>query len=103
EPGPTAVGDTAGNPPFAVPLTGAGTIALASAIDTTGPAGLAPATVDPLFRNALVKSWNANVQRQLADDLSVMVGYFGSHGSQLRIARNINQPVNGIRPFTAVS
>ena len=36
-----------------------------SAIETTQPAGLAPATVDPRFRNASMQSWNVNVQRQL--------------------------------------
>ena len=29
--------------------------------------------------------------------------YFGSSGADLRISRNINQPVNGVRPFPAVS
>ena len=32
-----------------------------------------------------------------------MVGYFGSSGRNLRISRNINQPVDGVRPFPAVS
>ncbi len=38
EPGTTAVRDTAGNPPFASPLTATGSIPLVSAVDTTGPA-----------------------------------------------------------------
>ena len=103
EPGTTAVRDTAGNPPFAAPLTAAGSIPLVSAIDTTRPAGLAPATVDPRFRNASMQSWNANVQRQLARDLAVTLGYSGSRGTNLRISRNLNQPVDGVRPFPAVS
>jgi hypothetical protein len=103
EPGTTSVRDTAGNPPFAVPLTSAGAIPLENAIDTTRPAGLAPATIDPGFRNATVRSWNVNVQRQLASNLAVMLGYSGSHGSNLRISRNINQPVDGVRPFRVVS
>jgi hypothetical protein len=32
-----------------------------------------------------------------------MAGYFGSKGSSLRIPRNINQFVNGVRPFPIVS
>src|ERR1700752_3671526 len=32
-----------------------------------------------------------------------MAGYFGSKGSDLRIPRNINQFVNGVRPFPTVS
>jgi hypothetical protein len=60
QPGTTTVRDTTGNPPFAAPITAAGSIPLVSAIDTTRPAGLAPATVDPRFRNASMQSWNVN-------------------------------------------
>jgi hypothetical protein len=103
EPSTTAVRDTAGNPPFAVPLTASGAVQLADAVGTTRPRGLAPATIDPQFRNASLRSWNVNVQRQVARDMAVMVGYFGSSGDDLRIARNLNQPVDGVRPFPAVS
>ena len=103
EPGTTAVRDTAGNPPFATPLTASGEISLANAVGTTQPAGLAPATVDPEFRNASVHSWTVNVQRQIGRDSAFTVGYLGSHGSNLRISRNLNQPVNGVRPFDALS
>ena len=103
QPGTTAVRDTAGNPPFAAPLTGSGAIPLASALATTRPVGLAPATIDPAFRNASLQSWNVNLQRQLATDLAVTFGYLGSRGTDLRITRNINQPINGARPFPALS
>jgi hypothetical protein len=43
------------------------------------------------------------VQRELLPDLAVMVGYFGSKGTHLRISRNINQPINGVRPFPRLS
>jgi hypothetical protein len=103
QPGTTAVRDTAGNPPFGLPLTANGSIPLGSAIATTRPLGLAPATIDPDFTNASLQSWNVNLQRQLARDVAVTVGYMGSRGKNLRISRNINQPVNGTRPFPAVS
>jgi hypothetical protein len=103
QPGTTAVRDTAGNPPFAAPLTAAGSLSLASAVAATRLAGLAPATIDSRFRNASVQSWNANVQQQLAQQLAVTVGYAGSRGTDLRISRNVNQPVNGIRPFPALA
>jgi hypothetical protein len=102
QPSTTVVRDTAGNPPFGVPLTASGTIQIGSAIDVTRPAGLAPATVDPHFRNASLQAWNVNVQRQLARELAVTAGYSGSHGSNLRISRNLNQPVNGVRPYPSV-
>ena len=103
EPSTTAVRDTAANPPFATPLAAAGSIPLDSAIDRTRSGGLAPATIDHGFRNPSLQSWNVNVQRQIARDLAATVGYFGSRGKNLRISRNLNQPVNGVRPFAALS
>jgi hypothetical protein len=103
QPSTTVVRDTPGNPPFATPLSASGAIPLASAVSLTQPIGLAPVTVDPEFRNASLRSWNVNVQRQLARDLAAAVGYFGSSGSDLRISRNLNQPVDGVRPFPSVS
>ena len=43
------------------------------------------------------------MQRELRPDLAVMAGYFGSKGTHLILRRNINQPVNGVRPFAALS
>jgi Carboxypeptidase regulatory-like domain/TonB dependent receptor len=103
QPSTTVVRDTAGNPPFAAPLTASGSISLDTAIETTRPAGLAPMTVDPGFRNASLDSWNVNLQRQVAREMAVTVGYLGSRGTDLRISRNINQQVGGVRPFAAVS
>jgi hypothetical protein len=103
QPGTTAVRDTAGNPPYAVPLTASGAIPLATAVDMTRSAGLAPSTVDPHYRNASLQSWNVNVQRQIAANLAATAGYMGSRGTHLRISRNINQPIAGIRPFAALS
>ena len=85
-----------------MPLTAAGSIPLVDAIGPTRPSGLAPATVDPGFRNASLRSWNVNMQRQLAGDMAMTVGYIGSRGRHLRISRNINQPVAGVRPFAFV-
>jgi hypothetical protein len=82
-------------------LTAAGSIPLASAVQTVRPAGLAPATVDPRFRNASLQSWNVNLQRQVASAAAVTIGYLGSRGRDLRLSRNINQPVGGVRPFAA--
>jgi hypothetical protein len=103
QPSTTAVRDTPGNPPFAMPLTATGSIPLGAAVAATQVMRLSPVTIDPNFRNARLRSWNVNVQRLLAADLAVLVGYFGSRGANLRIARNINQPVNGMVPFPSVS
>ena len=103
QPGTMAVSGTASNPPFATPLTASGAIPLGSAVSLTQPIGLAPTTVDPELRNASLRSWNVNVQRQLAGDLAATVGYFGSRGRNLRVSRNLNQPIEGVRPYPAVS
>ncbi len=44
-----------------------------------------------------------NVERQIGSRLGVMVGYFGSSGDRLRIATNLNQFVNGVRPYPTLS
>ena len=94
---------TAGNPPLATPLTVAGTVRLDNAIDLAQAAGLAPATVDHGFDNTYLQSWNFNVQRELRPGLALMAGYLGSKGTHLTLTRNINQPINGVRPFRVVS
>ena len=95
--GPTA------NPPLATPLTFAGNVRLTNAATTAASAGLAPNTIDHDFHNAYVQSWNLNVQRAITPTLGVMLGYFGSKGTHLRISRNLNQFVNGVRPFPRLS
>ena len=103
QPSTTAVRDTPGNPPFAVPLTAGGAISLGSAIERVMNGGLAPVTIDPAFRNAHLDSWTVRLQQQATAAVAVTFGYLGSRGSDLRISRNINQPINGVRPFGRVS
>ena len=98
-----AVSNTAANPPNATPLSFSGTIRLNNAIDLARASGISLVTVDHNYENSYVQSWNLNVQREIVPDLAVMVGYFGSKGTHLRISRNINQPVNGVRPFPQLS
>jgi hypothetical protein len=97
------VSPTSANPPLAVPLTFAGNIRLDSAAATALASGLAPNSVDPNFQSGRVQTWNVNVEQQIGPALGVMAGYFGSHGDRLRITRNINQFVNGLRPFPRLS
>jgi carboxypeptidase family protein/TonB-dependent receptor-like protein len=97
------VSATSANPPLAVPLTFAGNIRLDSAAATALASGLAPTSVDPNFKSGRMQTWNVNFEQQIGPALGVMVGYFGSHGDRLRITRNINQFVNGVRPFPTIS
>lgn len=91
------------NPPLATPLTITGAVRFDNAINLARSSGVSPVTVDPDYDNTYVQSWNLNVQRELHGALAVMVGYFGSKGTHLRLSRNINQPVNGVRPFPRLS
>ena len=59
--------------------------------------------MDAAFRNPRIQSWNLNVQRELFKNLGLMVGYFGSKGDHLRVSRNVNQFVNGVRPYPRLS
>jgi Carboxypeptidase regulatory-like domain/TonB dependent receptor len=103
QPMTSVVTGASANPPLAIPLTFTGPIRLDNAILLARAAGLAPQTVDHGFNNAYIQSWNLNVQRELTSDLAVMLGYIGSKGTHLILRRNINQPVNGVRPFAALS
>lgn len=75
-------------PSFGNPLSGTPTT---SALNLAG--------IDPNFRNAYVQQWNFNIQQEIARDFGIMAGYFGSKGTHLRLASNLNQPVAGVLPF----
>jgi len=90
----------AANPPLADPRAFTGAITFANAKDVAAASGLAPNNVDADFDNPYIQSWNLNIQREVARDLAVTIGYFGTKGTHLRVSRNINQPINGgARPF----
>src|SRR5262245_3802708 len=92
------VGGSTSNPPLATPLNVAGNVKLDSALASAQASGLAPTTTSPDFQPARMQTWNVNIEKEVAQT-GVMVGYFGSHGDRLRIPVNINQFVNGVRPF----
>ncbi|MGH9774046.1 MAG: TonB-dependent receptor domain-containing protein [Candidatus Acidiferrales bacterium] len=105
QPVTNAVSGLSGNPPFAIPRqsTAAG-LTFEDAATLAANGGLAPATINNLFDNPYVQSYNFNIQREITPSLGVMAGFFGSKSTHLRIARNVNQIVNGgARPFKSVS
>ena len=94
------------NPPFSSPLTST-TATLLNAAAVAGASGLSPTTIDPNFDNPYVQSYNLNIEEQLTPSMGLTVGYLGSKGTHLRIARNLNQLelVGGalVRPFPKLS
>ncbi len=97
----------AGNPPYAfpvsyVPTTAVPFVSMANAFTAAG--GLvSPFSVAHNYHDAYVSEWNFNIQQQFGHDFGVMAGYFGSKGTDLNIERNYNQPINGVRPYAALS
>ncbi|MFN7945459.1 MAG: carboxypeptidase regulatory-like domain-containing protein [Blastocatellia bacterium] len=94
------------NPPLANPLAlpaGRTTTPATAINDVRAAASLSPNSVDHNFDNSYVQSWNLNLQREITPSIGVMIGYFASKGTHLRITRNINQFINGVRPFAALS
>lgn len=97
------------NPPFSAPLAAGSTptnqVMLTNAFSKAG--GLSPNTIDPNFQNPYVQSYNFNLEEQLTPSTGLVVGYIGSKGTHLRIARNLNQLelVGGalVRPFATLS
>jgi hypothetical protein len=64
---------------------------------------VAPFTMPHDFRNPYVQEWNFNIQQQLASDLGLTIAYVGSKGTNLDLPVNINQFINGVRPYAALA
>ncbi len=94
---------TASNPPLVTNLVYQGAISMSNALAVAGPAGLAPNSVDAGFRNPRLHSWNVNLQREIWHNMAASIGYIGSKGERLRVSRNLNQFVNGGRPYPRLS
>ncbi len=97
------IGGLYSNPPFAFPVNStASTLNFANAY-TLASGSVAPTSVAQNYRDAYVQSWNFNIQQELGNDYGVMAGYFANKGTDLNVARNYNQPINGLRPYPALS
>lgn len=55
--------------------------------------------IDQNFRTPYVQNFNLNIQHQLSSSTMLQAGYVGSLGRKLAVLRDINQPINGVRPF----
>ena len=97
------------NPPFASPVTYTSTaatpfVSFADAFTAAkGLPTLSPTTVPHNYSDSYVQSYNLNIQQQLPWGLVSQLAYVGSHGVHLRLALNENQPIDGVRPYAALS
>jgi hypothetical protein len=91
------------NAPYAIPVssTSAG-LSLLNAYSLAGGA-IAVNSVAHNYKDAYVTQWNFGIEQQLAHDFKVTARYVGSKGTDLNVARNYNQFVNGVRPYPTLS
>lgn len=54
------------------------------------------------FRTAYLQNFNLNIEQQLTKNTLFTVAYVGSQGRRLGMIRDINQPLNGVRPYAAL-
>ena len=96
------------NPPNANPISFTSSVTTPSvtfknAANVAGASTLAPSTVPNTFKDAYVQNYNLNLQFSLNHTTTAQVGYYGLTSRHLRLTRNLNQPVNGVKPYAAVS
>jgi hypothetical protein len=56
-------------------------------------------SINKNFKTAYLQNFNLNVEQQLSRTTLLTVGYVGSLGRRLGLVYDINQPVNGVRPY----
>jgi Carboxypeptidase regulatory-like domain/TonB dependent receptor len=96
----------AGNPPLSIPLalpSGLTTTLERGFLDTQASGTISPTSIDKNFANSYVQSFNLNIQRQIHGGIALSAGYYGSKGTNMQITRNVNQFINGVRPFPRLS
>jgi trimeric autotransporter adhesin len=93
----------AAQPPFAVTATSLGSlVSPLSIVDPFAHIDSATTTnsfgIDPYYGLGMAQIWNVDVQRDLPRNLTVNIGYTGTHGSTLDIQRAPNRnPDGGLR------
>ncbi len=113
----TGIGNLYYNPPMRNPQTFNSSTALQITLSNPFPTNAvsgssAPYSIDYHFRTPYIQQFGIGVQRQLTANTLLDISYFGSKGSHLVDAQNINQPpaqgaitsvagVNALRPFPA--
>ena len=86
------------NPPFSTSVNNTSNISLSNPFAAPPGTGSAINAIDPNFRDAIVLSYNFNIQHEVLGTV-FQVGYVGSEGHHLRINGDYNQGINGVRPI----
>jgi Carboxypeptidase regulatory-like domain/TonB dependent receptor len=96
----------AANPPFAVPVSLSSTTSvfnLGNAFSLASGGNLSISSIAQNYKVAYVNEYNFNIQQQFGDNFGVTAGYYGSKGTNLNIAVDLNEPLNGVLPFQKLS
>ncbi len=97
------------NPPFAVPVslttsTPGPSLTMQNAFSQSQSAkSIAPTTVAHDFKNPQMQSYNVELEQRLSATLGLKMGYMGSKGTHMQMFLNQNQPIDGVRPYAALS
>jgi hypothetical protein len=90
------------NPPFSTSVNNTSNVSLANPFAAPPGTGSAINAIDPNFRDAIVMSYNFNIQHEALGTV-FQVSYVGSEGHHLRINGDYNQGFNGVRPIVGLS
>jgi hypothetical protein len=97
----------ASNPPFAFPVSFSPSAAVPyvsfNNAFVAASGAVAPISFAHNYRDGYAQAWNFNIQQAIARGFSVLVGYFDMKGTDLNLSRNYNQPINGRKPYPALS
>jgi hypothetical protein len=102
QPTTNVVTNMGSNPPFSSSVNNTSNISLSNPFAAPPTGGSAINAIDPNFRDAMVLSYNVNVQHEAAG-IVLQAAYVGSEGHHLRIIGDWNQGINGVRPISGFS
>jgi hypothetical protein len=94
-----------GNPPFVINLTYLSTqvpggLSMSNPFPTGAGGGTLNVTaLPPHYVDTYAEHFNFGAQRELLSGLLLDVSYIGNHTLKARRSRNINQAINGVRPY----
>lgn len=57
-------------------------------------------SINKNFKTAYLQNFSLNIEQQLSHSTLLTIGYVGSQGRRLALVYDINQPVNGVRPYS---
>jgi hypothetical protein len=86
------------NPTYSIPSLAVSSLPLDPAAPVPATARLVPGGVQPDMRTPTLISWSLRVQQQISPNISLTLGYVGSHGYHELIGVDANEPAPVICP-----